>query len=341
MYVYKEIIVIIQIIGGIIVKSLIIMNKECKMEILKYIYLKQITSYKELEEHFFISRRTIFKYLNEIGEYLKPHNIYLVRKQNLGIYLKGDLSILDELLRNNDSEISLDSKSERWLYILAALISRNTPITIQRLADDLYVSRSTLENDLKIIKGYLLKYDIYMVKSKNGMKININEKQKHSLIEDIFNDLWKMIISTHDKEGYVSMKNNWVINFQEIISLETSEKTIYSLNLFFDKSFVNKEIVESVKKREGMSSTTFNNIAILYSEPQYVKESKIVVYVSRRGVDYNDARVKVIFFMALNQDIRDSVTSIYHFLADIIDNPLVMKQLINSKNAKEFIQTIK
>lgn len=90
------------------------------------------------------------------------------------------------------TENQIDGK-ERVKYILCSLIEAaflGEPLKQQKLADDLYISLSTLKTNLRDVKSKLEKYDLSIVNFKNyGMTLEGNERDmRHCISDHLFNN---------------------------------------------------------------------------------------------------------------------------------------------------------
>lgn len=71
----------------------------------------------------------------------------VVRKPKIGVYIEGDNKAFAEVSRFLDNQVSPipSTKEERVIYIFSKLLKADDYITIHQLADELYISRSTIE----------------------------------------------------------------------------------------------------------------------------------------------------------------------------------------------------
>jgi transcriptional antiterminator/mannitol/fructose-specific phosphotransferase system IIA component (Ntr-type) len=119
---------------------------------------------RDIANKFNISSRTIRYDLDKINEYLKEiGSKELTRKTNEGISI--DLSeeeikrILNLIGQMDNYDYVLD-QNERIVYIICELLGKNDYITISKLADNMFVSRGTINNDLKEVKKWCEKNNI-------------------------------------------------------------------------------------------------------------------------------------------------------------------------------------
>ncbi|MDX5662008.1 helix-turn-helix domain-containing protein, partial [Clostridioides difficile] len=100
-------------------------------------------------------------------------------------YIKGqgykleikDEQILNKIIDMNRKNVfSLNSKEDRVEFILNYLIELDGFITLDSLADEMCVGRTTLVNDFQYVEKVLASYNLNLIKKQNtGMKLNGNE----------------------------------------------------------------------------------------------------------------------------------------------------------------------
>ena len=88
---------------------------------------------------------------------------------------------LSQLVNENrlNKENILNDKTERIHYLIGLLIFSTKPINAEKIAKELYISRSQLSNDLKEVKEVVGNYNLSIdTKSHNGLSICGNETDK-------------------------------------------------------------------------------------------------------------------------------------------------------------------
>lgn len=135
---------------------------------------------EELSNYFNVSPRTIRYDLDRIDDYLQEkHFNKLVRIQNKGISFGGNSTVKEKLLQNLtniDTYNYILSQQERILHIFYILLGTKEYCTVQKLANILNVSKTTIQNDIKILKTYINTKTEYIetIKSK-GIRLIGNE----------------------------------------------------------------------------------------------------------------------------------------------------------------------
>lgn len=161
--------------------------------LLNIIISKKVMSINEIANDFAVSSRTIRNDYKVIKEYLNN----LLKKPSLDLYNNNIMLLL------NDKDLetiysSIDSYNyymyklssfEREMIILSELIYNDDYVTIETLANKMYVSRGTINKDLIQVKNWCKKNSVQILSKKaNGIKIDANEKKKRSIIAKLIRD---------------------------------------------------------------------------------------------------------------------------------------------------------
>lgn len=146
-----------------------------------------------LLQEYNITDKTLWSDVNEIKEFI--HSTGLPG----GIYSDRDYLWLSEQLPREELEHAIyamdmyvykASLEERKIYIILSLVYHEGYYSMQKLADELYVTRNTIINDCRVIDNYLAGLQIdFVAKSKKGILIQADEEQVQQLLIDIFRRL--------------------------------------------------------------------------------------------------------------------------------------------------------
>lgn len=166
----------------------------------------------QLEKLVGVSNKTISNDLDRLEYWLKPYNGIIIRKPNMGIYLDVDDKtkiILYDLIGTTSYQ-QPDTPEERQYYILRRLLEEeDTYITVQQLADEIFVSKSTLSRDLYLVEQWLNKRYLKLLgKPNRGLKIQGSEKN----IRLAFADLLVEVTSKGKVLRYLRCLNDSIIH---------------------------------------------------------------------------------------------------------------------------------
>lgn len=155
-------------------------------KIVTYLLTQGKTHYQELITLTGLSRMTVVKTLDHIGEQLQPYGIQLVRKKGDGLYLTGDT---DQLLQMGQQGQTSELKRVDALTVL--LLLQTTPLTIKSLAETFYLSRNALQGDLKQVRQQLLTQQLLLKTTHRGLVVNGMESQKQIALAAILQAYWQ------------------------------------------------------------------------------------------------------------------------------------------------------
>ncbi len=211
---------------------------------------------KQLAEQFLVSSRTIRNDLEKLKKSLgTKEGIKVVTKPGVGVWLEVNAEYKQNL-QNHLSGVSnfADpfSPESRRKFILKRLLEAEDRCTMQELADELYVSRTTIYNDLEEVEDRLKSYGLSLTRRKSyGIKIEGSEKKQRKAIADLLaeykdeQELREILQQTGeeasssrlDNRTYRDLKSLFSgINFHQIeVILEEAEEEMEFL--FTDKTF--------------------------------------------------------------------------------------------------------
>lgn len=187
------------------------LNKKEK-QIIQYLTKdkEQFVTSKELAAHMGCSDRTIRTYYKTLVEKLDNHSgLDLISKQGYGYKLDilDDDAYADFLEENhiNDHHFNYQSVTDindRYSFLLNKLLFEQNEIYFDDLADELFVSRSTLSSDFKKIREKFKPYHLKIEsKANKGVYVMGQERDKRRFIMDYFID-----------SGFINTMHSYVDN---------------------------------------------------------------------------------------------------------------------------------
>lgn len=171
---------------------------------------EQFVTSKELAAHMGCSDRTIRTYYKTLVEKLDNHSgLDLISKQGYGYKLDilDDDAYADFLEENhiNDHHFNYQSVTDindRYNFLLNKLLFEQNEIYFDDLADELFVSRSTLSSDFKKIREKFKPYHLKIEsKANKGVYVMGQERDKRRFIMDYFID-----------SGFINTMHSYVDN---------------------------------------------------------------------------------------------------------------------------------
>ncbi|EMF0301221.1 BglG family transcription antiterminator [Enterococcus hirae] len=189
---------------------------------------KYITSH-ELASELSLSDRTIRKYMVDVKEKIEKNGAKIIAKQGQGY----QLAILKPLafaffLKHQNiaadqgmSEMEFFETEDRQKYLLNKLLLEDEAIFMDELESELFISRSSLSNDLNEIKAKIEPYALKICsKPRQGMWIEGSEQNKRHFIMDTFfgdqaaNSLKDYLVNSHFFNEF---------NFEEVLIIILDE----------------------------------------------------------------------------------------------------------------------
>lgn len=166
------------------------MNKRSR-EILSQLITKteysQTISIQDLAEMFKVSSRTIRYDIEQINDYLKENHLQPLNLGKQGVInTQADITKARESLSEEGFYSFKLSREERVCFSAVMMICSDDYITLSEIADQLFVSRSTIIQDLERIKSFFRERHLYVLSHSNkGLLLEGREIDKRNLLIDM------------------------------------------------------------------------------------------------------------------------------------------------------------
>lgn len=188
-------------------------------------------------DQFHLSLRSIQTDIAEIKETIKEHGLYIENNKNcicMSITNQETANIfMNSIIQDYNLNQFFEDQSSRISYIISKLLDSNDYLKSADLADEMYISRSQISNDIKLAKNMLSSYHLTLIsKPYYGIKIIgkendirnyiIQEKLKiknlvcdeithsfnsHEPIDDINNIVIKILTHSHYIISDIALQN--------------------------------------------------------------------------------------------------------------------------------------
>lgn len=171
------------------------MSKTREKNILQFLikHKERFVTSKEIAEHLSCSDRTVRNTLKLIDQTINVQGVKLISKRGQGyqLFFENQEAYQKFCLTYELVEVystpSTSKGDDRLAFILNKLLFEQVPVLFDDLADELYVSRSTLSQDLKKIRRMLSEYDLSIESRANkGVYVSGDERDKRCFIMDYF-----------------------------------------------------------------------------------------------------------------------------------------------------------
>ena len=184
----------------------------------------------ELAKQLSVSSRTIRSDLEKIESELLVHHLCLEKKPHVGVWIQGAKEDKIALFLNVDQQndtANTYSKDYRIDCILVQILLGNSKIYPDKFADELYVSRSTIEKDLSVVSQWLRKHQLELAKNaNNGLYVKGNEEDIRNAVGSLANDLNTRNLSI---ESFLETYLN--VDFKKIEDIVSEWNEKYGMNL--------------------------------------------------------------------------------------------------------------
>ena len=154
-------------------------------EILTICMKNSATTSETLANKLKVTERSIRSYIKGLNESIGEDIAYLTLKRGQGYSLTvQNSSLLEELVaQHRDKQLDFNVRDERINFLLLYLLDLKDFTTLDKMAEEIYVSRTTLVNDFKIIKTILARYGLELSHRQNrGMMLKGSEIDKRLLL---------------------------------------------------------------------------------------------------------------------------------------------------------------
>lgn len=198
-------------------------RSKCIFNILKN--SKNGTTGSYLSQQLGVSSRTIRSDIKLLQEALMPYGVEIVSSPGKGYRFENfeNLIVVEHDLFKSDTN-NLENSNERVNYIICRLLENtfsDTVVTQSDLADEMFISLSTLKSHLNEVKSILERYDLKIVQYKNkGIKISGDEIKLRYCISEHLN--------IHDINMFYQkiFSNINLLSLDKIIKKVLSEKNL-------------------------------------------------------------------------------------------------------------------
>ena len=315
-------------------------------------YLIRESDYKPMKyfsELVNVSVKTLSRDLKCISSFLADYNVSIETKRSKGIKLslssaKGldvvnYLQANENLTKNSEKDsFNIFGKDSRRMDLLFHLLTNNNSrISFKNLGKRYFISRSSIENDLVHIEGFLNDYDLEISQNRRGITIVGIEPKIREIIVDI------LMFLVDSKSRYSHFKN--LVMSQDVNSLLTRFTFDEIAKIFNTKTVTT--IYEIIEKIE---------IEIKYKldEPEYIFVlcSFLVSYYRMKNQHYiKDIEINPYInsniIKSLSEDIINKIdipNDFKKYEASNINNILLSTGLLNTnsscKKSKKEIDTL-
>lgn len=259
-------------------------------------YISSIRLADELD----ISIRTVKSEIKSINAIIALTNSFIISKYGKGYLLKLSNQFDKSLVEGKRFNHFFDSNQDRIIYILRKLLLADNYIKIEKLADDLYISRGLLTKILKDVRSQLIRFRLSIVNKPNyGILIKGNEKDKRLAISDYFFhsdiELNTEYLKDFSKIGYNKQKNRDLFKYiDEILYKYKIDLSEYSVNNLIVHLYITLSRIHSGHQIEISSELNLKN-SVEYKAARELLDyfrTKINIDVTCEEIDFIAEHIK-------------------------------------------------
>ena len=264
------------------------MNNSLKLPSIDYKEFKILTLCKNKEfaninhmaEELKVTTRSVRTYIKQLNENLGEDIAQIIYVKGYGYKLEIKNKDSFELLFEENKKISFDFnvKDERILYLLDFFTEFNDVITIDQLAEQISVGRTTIVNDIKSTREILNEYNLDLIKKQNyGMWLKGNEFDKRLLL---INYIYKDSKNDLKNSKYVNEVDTRLLKQLKTKILRLfKEDNFYATNQIFEET-IKYILVQIVRIKNGNEIVEYDKrFDLLGSYDEYNLSQKIKVIV--------------------------------------------------------------
>ena len=340
------------------------------IELLNNLLDSQYKNSEELSNEINVSSRTIRNDIKELNFILKNSGAEIISKPKLGNFLRVyDKKKFDKFFYDLKQIVEpnlniLIDPEDRSKYLLSYLLNEKDYVKIDDLSEKIYVSKSTLTSDLKIVRKMLKEFNLTLnAKPNHGIKIegsefnirlciakylinskgviNNEELKSNEIIKQIENILLNEIANSSMRLSDVAFRNLIIHIYISIIRINNSN------SMSINKSYLDKDkYAEEIEISERIIRRLENELEISF--PERENEYVAIHLAGKKIVDLSSSSTEenLVISSDINKIVTDMLNVVYEALKIDFRNDfeLIMMlslHLISLKVRLEYDMTMK
>lgn len=151
---------------------------------------KTLITGTELAKKLEVSDRTVRSDIAYLNSVLDSYDAEIIAQKGKGYYLKMQES--SDLQKLFNVSINLQTKEERARYLILLMIISNKSYTLGEMEDLVFVSRTTLENDIRYMQAQFMQKQPYLkiIRRGNEIECENDERKKRTVLSKLFVEDW-------------------------------------------------------------------------------------------------------------------------------------------------------
>lgn len=355
------------------------MNKRISSIIYELNKPGKMITISDLAEKFEVSQRTIRNDLNAINKILWENQLSGLELKSGGQILRNaDFSAIQSFVAEGDFYFYKLSREERKKISSALLINSSEYITLSMIADNLYVSRATIINDLDDIKTYIRKGNLEVLSHPNkGLRVEGKESDKRLFLMGLVG-LHADVVENDDVVArHITVQAGNKITIQKIVSEQehihkcfltddSFQKILLYLGIMVNRS-LQGEYIEPRKKNSSSKYrlaqdilkyiSQYCHVSVTEDEVQFLSEMLSVArYMKHRSAGKEAVKMQLItrqFIEDVSEELVINLNDDYDFFenlsnhlesvftiipSDYLNNPVIYEVLEDNQEVVEAVK---
>lgn len=252
-------------------------------------------SIDELSTLLQISKRTVFREVQDIDYILKPFGLVLASKPKKGLYLQGSEEQKAALRKSLYMDtVHYQSKEERRKLLIFEILKINQIQKLHHYADVFQVSKATISNDLEVIETWFQAYDLSLNRTPGlGVEL-LGDEQNYrraltAILADSIYDRKEDAINIYDpnllleqvfeesETGILSLLNQIIL--KQVLQVFKEQEQPLGLHRYAQSSYIGLIIhvtiaIDRILKHEAIANNDFI-IDMMINDASFQQAEKI------------------------------------------------------------------
>lgn len=324
------------------------MNKRAR-EIIFWIMDKkdfsETCSILDLTKKFKVSERTIRYDLDDITAFLLEHHQPPLQVREHGVIaISGNTEGIRELLGKNDFYSFKLSREERMDMIKYLVINAKSSITLQQIADILFVSRSTIIHDVEEVRLQTVDHELEIASLRKGLCACGKESKKRILLLSLLRKSYLQQYRKNEERAHMFTEEDELMLRKIIRDVELANKRFLTDGSFEDlwrylmimmershyQLFAEIDYVSQHSSMVKMASDILDKIAGCYGVEHRLQEEYLLAdilynmhYLKRNDVDEKTMQIQVVskqFIDAITSDLNIDLRNDFQFYQNLTNH---------------------
>lgn len=312
-------------------------------------------SIQKLAKDYHVTQRTLRNDIVEINDFLKEQGMSQIFADKDGRLEFGpdfDRQMVEQKLQEMDIYSYKMSSEERRIYLLITLLQTHGYSSMQKIAEELFVSRVTILSDVDSIKEYLQKFHISLITDTGkGMTLVCDKEEKIELLIELFrkiaidirNDGFFQRLVLHKMEIQYTFSEifTWLEEYTNLNNIVFIDDVFYDIVLYLFAEF-NLES-EDLQDKEITGETKLSGMDYMMLYVGYMTDHKVTEHMISRFRKYLELNHLTSFVKTIDEiELYKVIT---HFLSEIdkemglsltTDSLLIDSLLLHIKRMKDW-----